>query len=235
MPVSKQGELKMKRCINNGIKIPSAVLLLIVFNSITLGAQTFGDVNSNGFIDIVDALLIAQYYVGLNPASFNPSVADVNCSGSIDIVDALFVAQYYVGLISQLPCASEPSPSPNPTPISIGQYILHVKLRVYNTGFPSVRITYTGDYSGSGNVPFDIGPYPNPFTVTLTAPSAAFYMGVQPFIYYRWEYSDSDPVYSNTTTVTVNDVNPETTISVAYRDESYILTPVPTLAATPNP
>jgi lysophospholipase L1-like esterase len=63
-----------------------------------------GDVNNSGAIDIVDALLIAQYYVGLNPANFISGLADVNCSGSIDIVDALLIAQRYVGLISSFPC-----------------------------------------------------------------------------------------------------------------------------------
>jgi hypothetical protein len=47
----------------------------------SLGAQSLGDVNKNGSIDIVDALLTAQYYVGLNPANFDPANADVNCSG----------------------------------------------------------------------------------------------------------------------------------------------------------
>jgi endoglucanase len=59
-----------------------------------------GDVNENGGIDIVDALLVAQYYVGLEPADFNPEAADVTKDGAIDIVDALRIAQYYVGLIS---------------------------------------------------------------------------------------------------------------------------------------
>jgi alpha-galactosidase len=63
-----------------------------------------GDVNGSGGIDIVDALLVAQYYVGLNPANFNSALADVNCSGSIDIVDALLIAQRYVGLITSFPC-----------------------------------------------------------------------------------------------------------------------------------
>jgi endo-1,4-beta-xylanase len=63
-----------------------------------------GDVNGNGTVDIVDALLIAQLYVGLNPSGFNASCADVNCSGSVDIVDALLIAQLYVGLISNFPC-----------------------------------------------------------------------------------------------------------------------------------
>ncbi|MBN2442450.1 MAG: glycoside hydrolase family 3 C-terminal domain-containing protein [Spirochaetales bacterium] len=60
-----------------------------------------GDVNNDGSIDIVDALLIAQYYVDLNPPNFDISRADTNCNGNIDIVDALLIAQYYVGLIEK--------------------------------------------------------------------------------------------------------------------------------------
>lgn len=63
--------------------------------------QNPGDVNSDNSVDIVDALLIAQYYVGLNPSNFNIANADTNCDSNIDIVDALLIAQYYVGLISQ--------------------------------------------------------------------------------------------------------------------------------------
>jgi endoglucanase len=67
----------------------------------TPGSGTLGDVNSDGGIDIVDALLTAQYYVGLDPATFDPAYADVNCDGGIDIVDALLIAQYYVGLVTE--------------------------------------------------------------------------------------------------------------------------------------
>lgn len=56
-----------------------------------------GDVNSDNRIDIIDALLIAQYYVGYSLENFNASVADVNNDDKIDIVDALLIAQYYVG------------------------------------------------------------------------------------------------------------------------------------------
>ncbi|MBN2536103.1 MAG: hypothetical protein JXB88_24695 [Spirochaetales bacterium] len=58
-----------------------------------------GDVNEDGEINIVDALLVAQYYVGLDPSNFNINNADTNCDGQIDIVDALLIAQYYVGLV----------------------------------------------------------------------------------------------------------------------------------------
>jgi hypothetical protein len=63
------------------------------------GTGTLGDANGDGAINIVDALLIAQEYVGLNPSGFIAANADTNCDGSINIVDALLVAQYYVGLI----------------------------------------------------------------------------------------------------------------------------------------
>ncbi|MBN2534031.1 MAG: cellulase family glycosylhydrolase [Spirochaetales bacterium] len=59
-----------------------------------------GDTNGDNDINIVDALLIAQYYVGLNPSNFIIGNADTNCDGTVNIVDALLVAQYYVGLIT---------------------------------------------------------------------------------------------------------------------------------------
>jgi len=67
---------------------------------VTITDVVLGDVNNDGAIDIIDALRIAQYYVGLNPSDFNVNAADTNCNGSVDIVDALLVAQYYVGLVS---------------------------------------------------------------------------------------------------------------------------------------
>ncbi|MBN2439986.1 MAG: cellulase family glycosylhydrolase [Spirochaetales bacterium] len=62
--------------------------------------NNLGDVNGDGTVDIVDALLTAQYYVGLDPAGFDPALADTNCDNSIDIVDALLIAQFYVGLVT---------------------------------------------------------------------------------------------------------------------------------------
>ena len=41
-----------------------------------------GDVNEDSVVDTIDALLTAQYYVGLSVANFNPSYADVNSDGS---------------------------------------------------------------------------------------------------------------------------------------------------------
>ncbi|MBN2444293.1 MAG: leucine-rich repeat domain-containing protein [Spirochaetales bacterium] len=80
----------------------------------TFGAE-LGDVNDDSFIDIVDALLISQFYVGSNPNGFDESVADVNGDGASDIVDSLLIAQYYVGSISWPPPGAI---TPTPTPVS---------------------------------------------------------------------------------------------------------------------
>lgn len=89
-----------------------AILLLAMVQAYSADC---GDVNSNGQVDIVDGLLIAQRYVGLQPANFNEEVADVNDDGEINIVDALQIAKFYIGLLPQLECAVT-TPTPSPTP-----------------------------------------------------------------------------------------------------------------------
>jgi hypothetical protein len=70
------------------------------YNSQT--TQKRGDVNGSGTVDIVDALLIARYSAGLNPAGFVTENADVNTDGQITILDALLTARYSAGLIPNL-------------------------------------------------------------------------------------------------------------------------------------
>ncbi|MBN2533002.1 MAG: hypothetical protein JXB88_08925 [Spirochaetales bacterium] len=100
------------------------ICVLCLNCGLSVHAQSPGDVNESGSIDIVDALLTAQYYVGLNPANFTSGAADVDCSGTIDIVDALLIAQYYVGLISRFPCTATPVPTavPDSEVLLIGRF-----------------------------------------------------------------------------------------------------------------
>ncbi|MBN2532835.1 MAG: dockerin type I repeat-containing protein [Spirochaetales bacterium] len=108
----------MKNKSQKGIQILLFMCIFLFSGTMTGLAQALGDVNNSGEIDIIDALMIAQYYVGLNPSGFIQSAADVNCSGGIDIVDALLVAQFYVGLVSELTCPDD-TPTPGgttPTP-----------------------------------------------------------------------------------------------------------------------
>jgi len=78
-------------------------LFLILLCASSAAAQITGDVDNNGVITIVDALITAQYAIGVGPASFDPSGADVDNNGTINIVDALLIAQYATGLITTFP------------------------------------------------------------------------------------------------------------------------------------
>ncbi len=87
--------------VTAGGSVPTAGPTAVPTITPTAGpAGTLGDTNGNSAVDIVDALLVAQYYVGLNPANFIVANADVNRDGSVTIVDALRIAQCYVGLVS---------------------------------------------------------------------------------------------------------------------------------------
>jgi hypothetical protein len=100
---------------NTKIKVSLISVVLIVMSLCTLHAQLLGDVNDDNNITIIDGLLVAQYYVDLQPNPFNVNNADVNASNSINIIDALLIAQYYVGLITEFPGTTN---TPVPTPVS---------------------------------------------------------------------------------------------------------------------
>ncbi|MBN2535506.1 MAG: polysaccharide deacetylase family protein [Spirochaetales bacterium] len=144
----------------------SLLVLALVLASFVVFGQSYslGDTNHSGGIDVVDALLIAQAYVGLNPSNYYESEADVDCSGGIDIVDALLVAQYYVGLISSFPCQSTPPPgttTTTTTSIGGGNIIARArgtmggeKLEIQANGTTVGSFTMStsyADYSASGS------------------------------------------------------------------------------------
>ncbi len=63
--------------------------------------------NGDGIVNIGDALVVAQFDVGLRPCSQleHPEVCDVNRDGACNIGDALRLAQCDIGLIScTFPC-----------------------------------------------------------------------------------------------------------------------------------
>jgi hypothetical protein len=120
-PVERRGDGAPTDTKEKKMNVKKTTLIVLLAFSVTtsyLGAQTLGDVNNSGTVDIIDALLTAQSYVGLNPADFNVTAADVNGNGSADIVDALLIAQYYVGLITEFPASGQtPAPTAVTTPI----------------------------------------------------------------------------------------------------------------------
>jgi hypothetical protein len=78
--------------------------ILILFSSLfclsASGHSTIrGDINGDGVVDMVDAMLIAQYAGGMNPDNFNADAADINTDGKTDDEDAILAAQYGIILV----------------------------------------------------------------------------------------------------------------------------------------
>jgi cellulose 1,4-beta-cellobiosidase len=105
----------MKKNINLFGLIRIFVLFFVTATIPVFGqASLLGDVDGNGTVNIVDALLVARHYVGYSTPVFDAAAADANASGAIDIVDALVIAQYYVGILTSLPPGT-PAPAATPT------------------------------------------------------------------------------------------------------------------------
>jgi hypothetical protein len=85
-----KNRLKKQEFFRKKITCCVCIVLFSISLPAFLRAQDMGDVNSDGLIDIVDALLTAHYYVGLNPVDFDPGSGDTDCDGSIGIVDRYF-------------------------------------------------------------------------------------------------------------------------------------------------
>lgn len=66
-------------------------------------AKPLGDVNDDGAVNSLDALLILQFVAGLIGELPNPESADVNESDTIDSVDASLILQFEAGLLIALP------------------------------------------------------------------------------------------------------------------------------------
>jgi len=81
-----------------------AVCAAVTTTTTTIAAAKCGDVNGDGVVNIGDALVVAQFDVGVRQCSqlTHPEACDVNGDGACNIGDALRMAQCDVGAI---PCA----------------------------------------------------------------------------------------------------------------------------------
>src|SRR6266403_1995347 len=82
----------------------AALVNLVAPSLIRAGVVMCGDVNGDGAVNIGDALIVAQYDVGLRTCGqgpfSHPEVCDANGDGACNIGDALRIAQCDVGLVS---------------------------------------------------------------------------------------------------------------------------------------
>src|SRR5438093_3640726 len=83
------------RLVSTLVVVAQAVL------AATVAAVPCGDVNGDGIVDIGDALVVAEFDVGLRQCNqlTHPEACDVNGDGACNIDDALGIAQCDVGLI----------------------------------------------------------------------------------------------------------------------------------------
>ena len=69
----------------------------------------YGDVNGDNTIDVSDALLVCQIYLGnVAPTETQNAAADVNGDGAVDVPDALMICQFYLGNITEFPAEKKP-------------------------------------------------------------------------------------------------------------------------------
>ena len=61
-----------------------------------------GDVDGDGVVDLADAVLVINYYVGKAVNTFVAKAADVDGDGTIDLADAVKIINFYVGKVPGL-------------------------------------------------------------------------------------------------------------------------------------
>ena len=73
-----------------------------VISTTTVHLYKVGDVNGDGSISVLDAMLVAQRIVGdITDADLNAAAADVNGDEQISVLDAMLIAQFIVGDITE--------------------------------------------------------------------------------------------------------------------------------------
>ena len=72
--------------------------------SITVAKENYqkGDVDGDGVVDLADAVLVINHYVGKPVTTFIEKAADVDGDGVVDLADAVLIINYYVGKIPSL-------------------------------------------------------------------------------------------------------------------------------------
>lgn len=64
----------------------------------------YGNVSGDNTIDVSDALLVCQFYLGnVAPTDAQNAAADVSGDGAVDVSDALMICQFYLGNITEFP------------------------------------------------------------------------------------------------------------------------------------
>ena len=74
----------------------------ITLSKITVADYTKGDVDGDGVVDLADAVLVINHYVGKPVNKFVTKAADVDGDGVVDLADAVRIINFYVGKVQSL-------------------------------------------------------------------------------------------------------------------------------------
>lgn len=72
------------------------------YSTVTVENYQKGDVDGDGVVDLADAVLVINHYVGKPVTTFIEKAADVDGDGVVDLADAVLIINYYVGKIPNL-------------------------------------------------------------------------------------------------------------------------------------
>lgn len=85
-------------CSNAEYDIPAGTVTINASFEAAEAEVVLGDVNGDGTINYLDAMMVAQFYVGdIDESGLNVAAGDVNGDGIVNYLDAMMIAQYYVG------------------------------------------------------------------------------------------------------------------------------------------
>src|SRR6266481_2235904 len=166
----------------------------------TATIQTCGDVNGDGIVNIGDALVVAEFDVGLRQCSqlIHPEACDVNGDGACNIDDALRIAQCDVGLIScAFTCGPFRCPSTTSTTTTTRPPTTTTTTLVGSGGFLSGILTDPTVVLTEPNLPkpaYLVPVIPSPFGVPCTRDGNNVGLSTSP-LFGSWG-SDARHVYS---------------------------------------
>ncbi len=90
------------------IVIIISVLIFILLHDTEVSATTYGDLNSDGRIDVRDVVLVMRHVLGLESLTGTSKVlADVNGDGAINVLDASLITQKSLGLLAEFPATEK--------------------------------------------------------------------------------------------------------------------------------
>jgi outer membrane protein assembly factor BamB len=166
------------------------------------------DVNGDGYVDVLAGSRDKKIY--LIDGKFGNKIWDYETEGYVYSVSCIpdVSGDGYFDIIAgstdhNVYCLNSCGPQTTPPKA----YMLHIE----SYPITGIKISYSGDYSGTGITNFDIGPKNSPFTVTLTAPSA-----YQDYTFDHWQLDGINAGKDLTITIKLDDQNKERTAVAFY-------------------